>query len=230
MGIIREGRLLPWNNDAELCCWYSTQLKEKFMLMTDELNNKGYHAIYYSSNGSICVKRKNTVVNINIYWQEDSYAVRPHELPSISGPIISRILYWFSVFIGSYPKGLFFSKAIHLSFRELIKIFIIFISGIFSLNTRKKLINYCIFLSKNTGGVYQKTAIPAKYFEEFEMLKFYGSKVRAPTSSQELIEFIYGKYWNIPLDDWSFYSDKNKSKTGIKFIDQIWNYSEMDIV
>ena len=117
-----------------------------------------------------------------------------------------------------------------LSFRQLIKIFIIFIFRNFSLNIRKKLIFDFISISKHFGGVYQKTAIPSKYFKEFEMLKFYGSKVRVPANAHKLMEFIYGKYWNIPLDNWSFYNDENKSKTRINFIDKMWNYNKMDIV
>ena len=68
LGMVREKRLLPWNNDAELSCWYSTQIKEKFKSITDMLNKKGYYAIYYSSIGSIGIKSKGVVVNINIYW------------------------------------------------------------------------------------------------------------------------------------------------------------------
>ena len=30
LGIIREQRLLPWNNDAQLCCWYETNISDKF--------------------------------------------------------------------------------------------------------------------------------------------------------------------------------------------------------
>jgi len=230
LGMVREKRLLPWNNDAELSCWNTYRINEKFISITDKLNELGYYAIYYSSIGSIGVKSKGVVVNINIYWPEGSLAVRPHELPSTTGSLLARIFYWLSIFMGSYPKKFDLSKRLHLPFSQLLKVFIISIFSIFTIDIRKIFIVYFINVSKKLGGIYQKTGIPAIYFKDFKMIKFYGSNAMVPKNSNDLLEFIYGKNWNIPMDNWSFYHDENKSKTGIKFLNQMWNYKKMDIV
>ena len=40
LGMVRENRLLPWNNDAQLCCWYEEDISIKFINITNQLNNK----------------------------------------------------------------------------------------------------------------------------------------------------------------------------------------------
>ena len=58
LGIVRENRLLPWNNDAELTCWHEADITKKFKLITDDLNKRGYHTYFYSTMGAIGSKRK----------------------------------------------------------------------------------------------------------------------------------------------------------------------------
>ena len=84
--------------------------------------------------------------------------------------------------------------------------------------------------SKKCGGQFQKTAIPAEYFNRLVMCDFYGSKVLVPDNPEKLLQFIYGKEWNIPKVDWSFYDEENKTDTGILFIDEMWDYSRMDVI
>ena len=48
LGMIRENRLLPWNNDAELGCWYTSDINSKVKRITADLNKRGY-TVYYAS-------------------------------------------------------------------------------------------------------------------------------------------------------------------------------------
>ena len=108
LGVVRENRLLPWNNDAQLCCWYETNISYKFKRITEELNKMGYHAIYYSTIGAISIRQKGVAVHITCYWQDGEYAVRPHESPSDFGyaPYTAIIFYWLATLMGAYPGGL----------------------------------------------------------------------------------------------------------------------------
>ena len=81
--MVREGRLLPWNNDVEVCCWANDTSKHKIKAVADDLNLAGYTCFYYSSFGTLNIKKSDKVdININLYWIVDEFAVRPHETAS----------------------------------------------------------------------------------------------------------------------------------------------------
>jgi len=232
LGIVRENRLLPWNNDAELSCWHESSLSDKFKLITDDLNKKGYHVYYYSTVGAVSVRRKDVNVNINCFWREEKHVVRPHETPSADrlAPITARVLYWTAIFMGAYPRGFIGGCSLPLSKNEFIKVVLVSIFRCIPVKLRKRLFLKFIRWSKKCGGQFQKTAIPAGYFDSLVLRDFYGSKVLVPDNPNRLLRFIYGKEWNRPKVDWSFYDEENKKDTGILFIDKMWDYSQMEII
>jgi len=50
-----------------------------------------------------------------------------------------------------------------------------------------------------------------------------------PDQPEKLLAFIYGEDWSVPKDKWSFYDEKNKSHSGIVFINKRFDYSQIDI-
>jgi hypothetical protein len=232
LGLVRENRLLPWNNDAELGCWHNDRIGDKFQLITDELNKRGYHTTYYSSNGSVAVRRKGVIVNINCFWREGEYAVRPHEGPSAHDHvgILAYLLYWFATLMVSYPAGFLGNTFRPLSRNELLRIIIVSIIRLQPRALRRGLFLLMLKGSIKCGGIFQKTGIPKVYFNKFVMLDFYGGKVLVPDEPERLLWFIYGEGWRTPKVDWSFYDDKNKVDSGILFIDEVWDYRQMDVV
>ena len=232
LGLVRENRLLPWNDDAHLTCWFDADIAEKFRLITDALNEKGYHTFFYSSVGAVSIKRKGVAVAINCYWREGKYAVRPHETPTghEAVPITAQVLYWIAIVMGTYPRGFVGNCSLPLSMTEFVKVVLVTIIRTLPVTFRKKLFLMLIRWSKKCGGQFQKTGIPTEYFANLVMRDFYKGKVLVPDNPDKLLRFIYGKEWNIPKVDWSFYDEENKEDTGIMFIDEMWDYSQMKIV
>lgn len=232
LGMIRENRLLPWNNDAELCCLYTPGLPKKFKLIVDHLNKIGYSAYFYSSIGALAVKTHNTVVNVNCIWIENKSAVRPHETASEKGyaPSISRIFYWIGTFFVAYPSGFVRYKGEKFSGKLVLKSTLITLFRILPIFLRKKLFLLMIIISQYLGGDYKKTVMPSKYFKEFEKIKFYDGQVYVPKSPHNLLRYIYGEDWQTPKENWSFYDKKNKKQTNMIFKDEKWNYSDTDFL
>lgn len=229
LGMVREGRLLPWNNDAELGCWYEAGIEKKLKNITDELNNRGYRVFYYMASGSISVRReKNIVVNLNCFWLEKECAVRPHETTSKPGyaPVSAQIVYWAAVLMTSYPAGLKFDFLRRLSTKELFKALAISTLRLIPKGFRKRLAPRCYDFARQLGGRFQKTGIPMGYFDGFSFQDFYGGKVLVPDNAEHLLRFLYGESWRTPKDSWSFYADEHKSETEIKFLDEMWDYEE----
>ena len=212
--MVRENALLPWNNDAELACWYEAGMDKKFIDITDSLNKRGYRAFYYSSKGALNVYyNEQVVVNLNAFWRQGIYAVRPHETPSDTGnaSLISQLFYWSGVLMSAYTtprlKAFCYPSTIKKKFKELSVSMLRYLP----LRIRSELTYFCFETSRKLGGSFQKTGIPKKYFESFSLINFYGGKVLTPDLSEELIEFIYGCEWRTPKDKWSYYKGGNCS-------------------
>ena len=232
LGMIRENRLLPWNNDAELGCWYTSDINSKMKRITADLNKRGYTVYYYSTVGTLSVQQTGAIVNINCFWREGDYAVRPHEELSIQGYsfIFARIFYQVGVSMGLYYDGFITSLRLSKSTKNLSKTVYVGIFRILPCMVRKKLFLFFFNMSQKFGGIFQKTGIPLHFFETLSTIEFYGNNILVPKNSKELLKFIYGEEWHIPKDAWSFYKNENKSETSIMFIDEIWDYSQMEII
>jgi hypothetical protein len=232
LGIVREKRLLPWNNDAELSCWYTDGIENKFKLITDSMNRKGYNSVYYSSVGSFSVKAQGVIVNVNLIWREGDNGVRPHETPQTPNttPFMGRLFYWLATFMCAYPSGIMRGSKHLISLSEFVKSILISFFRILNVTARKKCYLKFLRISRYFGAKYQKTAIPIQYIRNTVYYDFYNSKVLVPENPENLIRFIYGKEWNIPKENWSFYTESNKEDSGIIFIDKMWDYSNMEIV
>ena len=232
LGMIRENRLLPWNNDAELGCWYTSDINSKMKRIAADLNKRGYNVYYASTMGAISVRQTSAVVNLNCFWREGDYAVRPHEEPTIQGYsfIFSRIFYEFGVAMGLYYDGFITTLLLSKSTKDLLRTVYVGIFRLLPCSVRKKLFLFFFNLSQKLGGIFQKTGIPLHFFETLSTIEFYGNNILIPKNSKELLKFIYGEEWHIPKDAWSFYKNENKSETSIMFIDEIWDYSQMEII
>ncbi len=79
-------------------------------------------------------------------------------------------------------------------------------------------------ISMKLNGGYGKTSFPARFYLELEDLEFYGTKFKVPGPVEEYLEFVYGPDWRIPIKDWDFHDEENKSITSIEFISEAWDY------
>jgi hypothetical protein len=231
LGMVREDRLLPWNNDVELGCWAHKTSNKKIKKVTNALIGLGYTCFYYSSFGTLNIKKGDGVdININLYWCSGEFAVRPHETASKyqGDNFFASMFYWVAVFIFIYPKT-FQQLSKKNRKKDLVKVSVSIVFSYFSLLTRRKFFGIFLNWSKFFGGIYHQTAIPKGFFNSFKALPFYGSEMNFPDPSEDLLAFIYGEDWRTPKDKWSFYEESNKSHTGIVFIEEPFNYNQIDL-
>lgn len=232
LGMIRENRLLPWNNDAHLCCKYEQNISEKFVQITKELDEMGYRAYYYPTAGTLNIKKRGVDVNINIEWIENNNYVRPHEEAEQykKGRLVSHILYWLARSMSIYTPKISIRKFIDANMKEKIKILLIIKNKLIPKRLRKVIFEKLIKFSKNKSVAYQKKAVPSYLYEDFVSIDFYGNKISVPEKSTELLEYFYGKEWKIPMSNWSFYDEKNKGISRVEYIDESWDYKSLDFI
>ena len=232
LGMVRENRLLPWNNDAHLCCEYEDNISEKFIQIVKDLDKKGYRTYYYPTVGAVNIKKRGVNVNINIVWIENNYYVRPHEEAAKykKANLVSHVLYWLGRSMSIYTPKISIRKFFDADLREKIKILLIIKNKFIPKKLRKVIFEQLIRFSKNGSIAYQKTAIPVYFYKDFVSIDFYGDKISVPKKSTELLEYIYGKTWKKPMSNWSFYDKKNKSISRVEYIDESWDYKNLDFI
>jgi len=230
LGLVRENRLLPWDNDVEINCWKEDISLEKFKMIVKDLNKLGYDAYYSTTVGYISIKKdKGVDIAFSCYYRENEMAIRPHETPKDHGPKKAHFLFWIANFMGMSRSGVI-RKIQFRSVKSTIKLFIVLLIGTIPTVIRKKLFIYFINRSQKSGGVFQKTAIPAKYYDKLRTVKFYDRKIKIPYESESYLEFIYGTEWKTPKENWHFHQEENKSKSSIKFIPERWDYDKCTIL
>lgn len=233
LGMIRDGGLLPWNNDIQICCWHEHGIQWKFKKIVDDLNRMGLNAFYYGAIGGVTIKAKGVHINLACFYREGGCAVRPHETPSsekLGDNSIAKLFYWCAIFSSAYPSVFPYINFSPIDKRCLLKSILITILNITPRPLRKYQIGLFIRLSKLFGAKFTKTAIPEEYFDSLTEIKFYGGKILVPKDGVNLLRLIYGEHWMIPMDDWSFYDDSNKRVSGIKFIDEEFQHRVDEII
>jgi phosphorylcholine metabolism protein LicD len=232
LGMVREKRLLPWNNDAELSCWNEKDIKKKAIKIVNDLSINGYSAYYYSTVGTINIKKQGIDININFMWDENPLGTRPHEECSKfkSNLILSYIVYWLAISMSTYSSGISFRKFVRANKREKVKIVLIAINKIFPIKIKKIFYKTLMSMAMKGKSEFGKTGMPSKYFKDFIKIDFYGSEISIPKRNRELLAFIYGEDWETPQENWSFYSNKNRRVSKIKFIDEIFEDNNIEFV
>ena len=235
LGMVRDKELLYWNNDIEVCCWADKLIDQKIISITDTLVSNGYRCFYYKSDGTLNIKDGDSIdININIFWEYNGYAIRPHEPRTefnIHKSIIASSAYWIArsiyTYSGKFNKKLIFNKFLNkkkISLSRQVKDFIkrIFILFFFYFpsGVKKSCFERLVSMSEHFGEKFQLTAFPIHYFKTFKKIKFYGSFMNIPKKSDDLLSYIYGYDWKIPKDNWSFYDEKNKSHSKMIYIDK----------
>lgn len=234
LGIIRDGKLIPWNNDLEVCSWYQDISNEQIIKIVDQINKLGFTCIYYESVGVINIKKGNLVdININFCWVNGDRVIRPHVTASKYNRegkknYIAFIFYWLSTSIFIYPntfRKFRFSEENRLpNFQNIAKFLVAWLCRIFPLKMKMTIFKFLIYLSKKFGGKFQQTSIPLSLYSKFKLHPFYNSNMYVPHDPERVIEFIYGSEWRIPQDEWRWYDEKNKSVTGFEIVDEQFNY------
>jgi hypothetical protein len=228
LGLVRENRLLPWDNDAEINCWEDSLDVDLFVKITDELNCRGYDAYYLSSIAAISIKKKGVEIAFSSYRRDGNRAVRPHEAHSEPGHgnKMAKTFYFLSMLLTLY-RSRRPSQAHFRSYKSTIKLFAVHLVRLIPLFCRRRLYKHLQNLSAAFGGEYQMTAIPSTFYDATETVSFYGKPIMIPKSPELFLEYVYGKGWNIPKQDWHFHYDENKDETGIKFVEKKWDYDQI---
>ncbi len=194
LGIIREGNLIDWDHDIDICMWPEEIEKEKivniltdnnFIFREDLTFGEKFDQLSFDKPGG----RR---VDINFYQKQklkDNTIVACNKYGFPRNKLMSLIdaISLVDVYNGKYKnfiRKLRFLKATMKYFKNvLIKI------GFFY----------------KTAGYMQ----PIELLKEFKEIDFYGINVTVPIATEKYLEHVYGENWRQPVKNFTWWKMKN---------------------
>jgi len=194
LGIIRDGKLIEWDHDIDICLWPEEIEKEKivnilkknnFIFKDDLTFGEKFDQLSFDKLGG----RR---VDINFYQKQklknnQIVACNKYGFPRNKLMSLIDALSLVEVYNGKYKiiiKNLKFLKPLMKKLKiKLVKI------GIFY----------------KTAGYMQ----PIELLKNFKEIDFYGLKLRIPALAEEYLECVYGENWKKPIKNFTWWKMKN---------------------
>jgi len=221
LGIVREKRLLPWNNDVELMVIAEKNYHQKALSLAKRLKHKNYHCIYYRDISALSIRSLIEGVNVNVNFAKEGNEdiSRPHETASGKSKDISIIaqIFWKIAIIFNSHCSINLKVFQKLSLKYKLKYFILFLLSPIPLFIKIKLSKFFHSISNIFGGKSESTTLPKNIILPLKNIDFYGRQELAPNSPEKFLSYIYGKDWLTPKENWSFYSKENKRISNLKY-------------
>lgn len=184
LGLVREGQLIPWDHDIDFAVWSGAVSKQSIIELMKGcgyfLKNDGgkYDFLQFRKDGGRDVDFNFYRIGSDQNMAYSEWFIARSKFMSLLGALSDKTSYhrrW-GWLIGYFD---FFSE-----------VFAVLVAGL------KKI------------GLYYKSAgytTPASMLKESDFLEVSGLSVRVPKKHSEVLEFIYGKNWRVPIQryDWT---------------------------
>lgn len=198
LGIVRENRLLPWDNDIDIAVFHDDISKHKIRNLLNELG----FLEKYTALESQCLhfNGTNKMIDINFYKVNSEQAYMKWLAPNITRrqKLLFMIL---SAFSGIMPDGY---KYKNMFIRKLLTLAFVFLYMLGKILPKK--------LKKLIETFGENTLNYKGYFYPLDMMKFKkfefaGTKVSVPESYKEMLRLTYGDDWMTPNPEFIWHQD-----------------------
>jgi len=198
LGAMRDGRLIPWDNDIDICTWKSNASK-----MTP--GTPAYKELYdagcelYFLEDKVVIDKNDYPINVSLFQLRGDKAIR--EFPFAETPIsrLFRNFWWaFSV---SYHGG--FSLRRIFRIKSTGKVILVKISRMLPSRLRNTLAKIMVKIAKIFGCREICWTVPSHFFMDLSTMDFYGMEIKVPARKEEYLAYRYGKDWMTVRKKWS---------------------------
>ena len=209
LGATREGKIIEWDTDIDLCMWNYD--RKKLFLALHELKKRKVNFTLdqplFPNCESVSLRLFPFDCPIDILlWQ-----VKADNFTNLTlryeGPTINPIHY----FLSAVRHYLYCDLSLSVQTRVLKKQ-VKFITKILEhslpllpLKLKTFLLN--ILQRWKLGNVNWLFITPKRYFEKLGTTKFYGLTFHIPVDVEDYLKYHYGEYWKIPQKKWDWWKD-----------------------
>ncbi len=207
LGLIREGRLLPWDHDVDLGAWDETITENGPQLaaaLERRLSGKAKVAWGLRTIGINPMDEEAYLpVNIGLYSREAGQAVkwfgRPPEGMTVSRRIMKDLA-------AKFIKPLFTAPTnwlLHLAAKELARE-----KARLPPLLAKTMTNLLLDLKdrgRDTVAAPIKTSVDADYFDRLRPVQVADLRLAAPADTEQYLALKYGPSWRTPKKEWRYW-------------------------
>jgi hypothetical protein len=201
LGIVREGRLLPWDHDIDFAVWDNETSKEEIFNI---FSSNGYkEERVFGDMDCLHFYGENKKIDVSFYKVEGGlstikWAISPQSF-------ISKIyLYFIQVIWKGTDKNITLSTNI---FKKIPQIILNKQSLLFEFvlpdKIKKVLYSYAIKLMRYTGYSYPTDLM------KFHIIQYNNTKIQVPIDSEKHLELTYGDNWRTPKENYIWYEEAN---------------------
>jgi len=204
LGAVRDGKLIPWDNDIDLGTWYKDI--DKIINVVENLRNKGFLVYFHLNFISLCYKERDITIDINTYHIDDGFAVWERFVNSSCMKLADAITYLFGILLNPIPIG-DIPYPVYKPMPHPLREILTKIAQMISYPVRQRLMHILERLAIKLGCRIIQVRIPLQYFTSLFTIKFYGMKFKAPSPIEEYLIFRYGKDWRTPKKNYVYYEE-----------------------